>query len=320
MNRLLAAGEPVRSRRVLLRRRVGRDGRASPAARDRAGRHVQGRHERARRGVGCSRRRASACGISTADRWTPAGRAGSSSSSSFRSRACSRRELDAGNLNAKYDVLIFVDGAIPAAGARRPRRRRTCQQSRRARRSTATQLGRVTAERTIPQIRRVRRGRRHGRRASATRRRTSPRTSSCRSRITWSRTAQPLPRAKFFVPGSVLTARVDTTHPLACRHARRGPTSSSTTARCSSWAGRDRRRRTERSPGSTRRRRCAAAGRGVRSIWRAASSRSRRGSARARRALRPRDPAARAAARHVQAAVQRDLLSRRRPPVYFDAS
>ena len=23
-------------------------------------------------------------------------------------------ELDAGNLNAKYDVLIFVDGAIPA--------------------------------------------------------------------------------------------------------------------------------------------------------------------------------------------------------------
>ena len=35
--------------------------------------------------------------------------------------------LDAGNLNAKFDVLVFVDGAIPeraGAGRRRRRRRR----------------------------------------------------------------------------------------------------------------------------------------------------------------------------------------------------
>ena len=33
-------------------------------------------------------------------------------------------ELDAGNLNAKYDALIFVDGAIPGGGAGAGARRR----------------------------------------------------------------------------------------------------------------------------------------------------------------------------------------------------
>ena len=36
-----------------------------------------------------------------------------SSSTSSRSRSSFRKTLDAGNLNAKYDVLVFVDGGIP---------------------------------------------------------------------------------------------------------------------------------------------------------------------------------------------------------------
>ena len=88
-------------------------------------------------------------------------------------------ELDAGNLNAKYDVLILPSGAIPAVPARRRRGwrwRRAADAAAapadrirsRFPRSIASQLGRVTADRTIPQIPGVRRERRHGRRASAT--------------------------------------------------------------------------------------------------------------------------------------------------------
>ena len=46
-----------------------------------------------------------------------AGSAGSSSSSNSPSRVVYPQELDAGNLNAKYDVLVFPDGSI-----RQPRR------------------------------------------------------------------------------------------------------------------------------------------------------------------------------------------------------
>ena len=61
-----------------------------------------------------------------------------------------RAGLDAGNLNAKYDVLILSTARFPAVAAgRRPRRREAAP----ARpdpddvpRSTASQLGRVTAE------------------------------------------------------------------------------------------------------------------------------------------------------------------------------
>ena len=33
------------------------------------------------------------------------------------------QELDAGNLNAKYDVIVFADGIIRYTSRRRPRRR-----------------------------------------------------------------------------------------------------------------------------------------------------------------------------------------------------
>ena len=67
--------------------------------------------------------------------------------------------LDAGNLNAKYDVIIFPDGGIPAAGpggggrgggGRRLRRRRS---GRRPGRVRGHRSGNVTAATTIPKLR-----------------------------------------------------------------------------------------------------------------------------------------------------------------------
>jgi len=119
--------------------------------------------------------------------------------------------LDTGNLNAKYDVLIFVEGGIPSIDAQ----------------GTATQpapedipaefrpmLGRVSAERTIPEIRRfienggtvITIG------ASST---NLARHLKLPIEDHLVENGKPLPEAKFYTPGSVLTARLDDTHPLA---------------------------------------------------------------------------------------------------------
>ena len=214
--------------------------------------------------------------------------------------------------DATFDVLIFPSGAIPAAARRRGGRgggERPA--SRRARRSTAIRLGRVTGDRTVPADSVLRSG------TAAPSSRIGDSAANLAAYLQLPienhlvENGAPLPRAKFFVPGSVLSARVDTTQPLAGACGR-GRTSSSTTARCSAGPRARPPQAYGASPRSTDRRRSAAAGRGVRNTSMAASSRSRRGSAGPGRALRPRDPAARPAARHVQAAVQRDLLSRRR--------
>ena len=148
-------------------------------------------------------------------------------------------ELDAGNLNAKYDVLIFVDGAIP--GARRRRAAAGAAAAPAAESATIpaeyrAQLGRVTAEQTHSAAQRSssRTAARSSR--SATRRRTSPRSSSCRSRITSSRTARRCRARSSSSRARCSRAQVDTTHPLAAGHDASAPTSSSTTARCSSSA------------------------------------------------------------------------------------
>ena len=125
------------------------------------------------------------------------------------------QELDAGNLKAKYDVLIFVDGAIPAATSGRDARGGGPE-------LTAgdvpaeyrTQLGRMTAEATIPQLR-----------AFAEAGGTIIAIGSSAENIAAHfrlpiedhlvEDGKPLPRAKYFVPGSVLTAHVDTRHPIA---------------------------------------------------------------------------------------------------------
>ena len=119
--------------------------------------------------------------------------------------------LDAGNLNAKYDVLVFVEGGIPAPGAgpggAQPAAADIPSEYR-------PMLGRVTAERTLPELKRfvenggtvITIG------ASAT---NIAKHFGLPISDHLAEGGTPLPPAKFYAPGSVMTARVDTTHPIA---------------------------------------------------------------------------------------------------------
>jgi Zinc carboxypeptidase len=130
-------------------------------------------------------------------------------------------ELDAGNLNAKYDVLVFVSGGIPAApsagGGGRGGRGGGGQGGPDPQTIPAeyrSQLGRVTPDRTIPQIKAFIE---NGGTVIA----LSDSAANLAAHLGLPienhlvEGGEPLARAKFFVPGSVLTARVDTSHPLA---------------------------------------------------------------------------------------------------------
>jgi hypothetical protein len=122
-------------------------------------------------------------------------------------------ELDAGNLNAKYDALIFVDGAIPGAtaGGGRGGQAMNPQDVPAEFRS---HLGRMTPDTTIPQLR-----------AFVEAGGTLIAIGSSAENIVRHfglpledhlvEDGKTLPRAKYFVPGSLLTARVDTRHPAA---------------------------------------------------------------------------------------------------------
>ena len=127
-------------------------------------------------------------------------------------------ELDAGKLNAKFDALIFVDGSIPAgssgAGRGRGGRGGPGPDPTEVPAEFRSHVGRMTAERTIPQLR-----------AFVEAGGTLIAIGSSAENIVQHfelpledhlmEDGKPLPRAKYFVPGSVLTARVDTTHPMA---------------------------------------------------------------------------------------------------------
>jgi hypothetical protein len=123
--------------------------------------------------------------------------------------------LDAGKLNDKYDVLIFVEGGIPGAGGG----------GRRGGDAVATPLanlpaeyqsqqGRVTAERTLPQIKSFieQGGTVIAIGESAT---NLARYLQLPIENHLVENSTPLPRTKFYVPGSVLSARVDIAQPLA---------------------------------------------------------------------------------------------------------
>lgn len=142
-------------------------------------------------------------------------------------------ELDAGNLNAKYDALIFVDGAIPGvAGAGSGRgggpsapaggggRSGQAARPQDVPAEYRSHVGRMTAEATILKLR-----------AFVEAGGTLIAIGSSAENIVRHfnlplddhlvEDGKPLPRAKYFVPGSVLTATVDTTHPAAAGMAER---------------------------------------------------------------------------------------------------
>jgi hypothetical protein len=128
-------------------------------------------------------------------------------------------ELDAGNLHAKYDVLILPQGAVPAingGGGRGGRGGRAGGEQNDADipPEYQSQLGRVTPETTIVQIKAflddggtvVAIG-------------TSAMNLAQQLKLPVEshlvENGAPIPPSKFFVPGSVLTAKIDTNHLLA---------------------------------------------------------------------------------------------------------
>ena len=120
-------------------------------------------------------------------------------------------QLDSGNLRARFDVIVLVNGAIPSqAAARRPAPAPIPDVPA----EYAGQQGRITAERTLPQLKRFMEegGTVVAIGESAT---ELARFLSLPLEDHLVENGQPLPRTKFYVPGSLLEARVDTTHPAA---------------------------------------------------------------------------------------------------------
>jgi hypothetical protein len=128
--------------------------------------------------------------------------------------------VDAGNLNARYDVLIFPSGVLPDP-SRPPRFRRDDPPASADDSIEASlppeyrnQRGRVTAEKTLAAIRRFVE---QGGVAIATGSSANALASALDLPVSDHLVAdgEPLPRTKFYVPGSIVRARVDATHPLA---------------------------------------------------------------------------------------------------------
>ena len=128
-------------------------------------------------------------------------------------------ELDAGNLNAKYDVLLFVDGAIPGGGGRYgggggfgrglPKPEEVAEKYRRM-------LGRYSDEKTLPQIKAfIEKGGTAIAVGGSTRLGEELKlTENGLMAPGKDGKPAPLPSTRFYVPGSVLQARVDNRDPL----------------------------------------------------------------------------------------------------------
>jgi hypothetical protein len=127
-------------------------------------------------------------------------------------------ELDAGNLNAKFDSLIFVDGAIPApdgGGTGRGGRGGANQlDPSQVPAEYRAQIGRITAEQTIPKLREfVEAGGTLIAIGSSAENIVGHLKLPLEDHLV--ENGRALPRSKYFVPGSILTAKVDTAHPVA---------------------------------------------------------------------------------------------------------
>ena len=128
--------------------------------------------------------------------------------------------LDAGNLNAKYDVLVFVDGGIPerdsaAGGGGFGGNQPAADTIPAAFRGT---LGRVTVAKTVPELKKfVENGGTVltiGSSTSFGHHLGLPIRDALVERVAGG-AERPLPREKYYIPGSILEARIDNTQPLA---------------------------------------------------------------------------------------------------------
>ena len=130
--------------------------------------------------------------------------------------------LDAGSLNSKYDVLVFVDGAIPerdvAAGAGQSGRSPAQPPADAIPVQFRGWLGRVTVSKTVPELKKfVENGGTVLTIGSSTvfgEHIGLPIGSALVERAPGG-DERPLRREKFYIPGSLLDARVDNSNPLA---------------------------------------------------------------------------------------------------------
>jgi hypothetical protein len=132
--------------------------------------------------------------------------------------------LDAGNLKARYDLLVFVDGAIPDRDAPpgSPQQGGGFFGAQPAAESIPQEfrgwLGRVTVGKTVPQLKAfLEQGGTILAIGSSTNL-ASHLGLPIRNALVEAADAstfRPLPREKFYIPGSVLRVSVDTTHPLS---------------------------------------------------------------------------------------------------------
>jgi hypothetical protein len=122
--------------------------------------------------------------------------------------------LDAGNLNRRYDTLIFVGGAIPAIGGASTGRFRDEGVVADIPAEYAGQQGRVTAEKTLPEIKRFIE---NGGTVIAIGDSAANLAAHLKLPIQnhLVENGAPLPRTKFYAPGSLLVARVEVAHAVA---------------------------------------------------------------------------------------------------------
>ncbi len=126
--------------------------------------------------------------------------------------------LDAGNLKDRFDVLVFPDGAMPRAGATPGRGEAAAGSEDSLPPEFRGRQGRVTKEKTLPQIKAFLE-------AGGTVVTLGSSTTLAELLDLGVKPAlvergadgkeKPLPREKYFVPGSVLQAAFDPSHPLA---------------------------------------------------------------------------------------------------------
>ncbi len=124
-------------------------------------------------------------------------------------------QLDAGNLRAKYDVLIFPEG-IPGGAGERSRQEGPPPANLPP--EWADKVGTVTIAKTIPQLRKfVEEGGTiiaDGSGTNIAYHFNLP-VANQLVELTSAGVERPLPSEKYFVPGALVTAKVDNTHPLA---------------------------------------------------------------------------------------------------------
>jgi hypothetical protein len=121
--------------------------------------------------------------------------------------------LDAGDLNSRFDVLIFVGGGIPGTGGASGRRG-PVEPPQNVPAEYQSHVGRVTMEKTLPQIKQFME---NGGAVIAIGESSANLAAYLKLPLEnyLMEGGRPLPRTRYYVPGSILSARIDAAHPIA---------------------------------------------------------------------------------------------------------